>query len=55
MTQLMFLSGATWIMLFVGGLANTTLHLEHGLVGVMLLVWSLTSLELRTASFQGLK
>ena len=53
--QLMFLSGATWIMLFVGGLANTTLHFEHGLVGVMLLVWSLTSLELRTASLQGLK
>ena len=55
LAQLMFLSGATWIMLFVGGLANTTLHLEHGLVGVMLLVWSLTSLELRTASLQGLK
>ena len=53
--QLMFLSGATWVMLFVGGLANTTLHLEHGLIGVMLLVWSITSLELRMASLQGLK
>ena len=54
-TQLIFLSGATWMVLFVGGLANTTLHLEHGLVGVMLLVWSITSLELRAASLRDLQ
>ena len=44
-TQLLFLSSATWTMMFVGGIANTTLHLEHGLVGMMLLVWSLMLLE----------
>ena len=45
LTRLLFLSGASWTMLFVGGLANTTLHLEHGLIGVMVLVWSITILE----------
>ena len=55
LTQLVFLSGATWIMLFVGGIANTTLHLEHGLIGVMLLVWSITSLEHRVASLQSME
>ena len=55
LTQLVFLSGATWITLFAGGIANTTLHREHGLVGVVLLVWSITSLELRLASRQGSK
>ena len=44
---LLFLAGATWTMLFVGGIANTTLHLEHGLIGVMLLTWSITMLEHR--------
>jgi len=53
LTQLIFLSGGTWTMMFVGGIANTTLHLEHGLIGVMLLVWSLTSLE-RAVSHRGL-
>ena len=48
--QLVFLSGATWIILFVGGIANTTLHLEHGLIGVVFLVWSISSLELRSVS-----
>ena len=43
------------MMLFVGGLANTTLHVEHGLIGVILLIWSITSLELRAASLQDLK
>lgn len=55
LTQLVFLSGATWITLFVGGIANTTLHREHGLVGVVLLVWSITSLERRLASRRGSK
>ena len=45
--HLLFLGGATWTMLFVGGIANTTLHLEHGLIGVMLLTWSITMLEHR--------
>lgn len=53
LTQLIFLSGGTWTMMFVGGIANTTLHLEHGLIGVMLLVWSLTSLE-RAVPHRGL-
>ena len=47
--QMLFLASATWTTLFVGGIANTTLHLEHGLVGVMLLTWPITVLEHRIA------
>lgn len=49
LAQLAFLSVATWTIPFVGGIATTTLHYEHGLVGLALLVWSISALEQRVA------
>ncbi len=49
--QLAILSVGAWTMMFVGGLGNTTLHDENGLVGAMLLVWSVTALDRRLTAF----
>lgn len=43
--QLALLAVAAWATMFVGGIGNTTLHDEHGLIGVALLVWCVTSLD----------
>ncbi len=50
MAQLMLLSGGTWITLFVGGIAQTTLIDDHGLLGLVLLIWSISALEFRSAA-----
>ena len=42
LVQTTFISAAVWAMLFVGGIGNSTLHTEHGMVALLLLVWSLT-------------
>ena len=43
--RLVFISAGVWTMLFVGGIGNTTFHVEHGMAGLLLLVWSLARLE----------
>ena len=43
--QLAFISCAVWTMLFVGGIGMVTFHIEHGMVALLLLVWSLTGLD----------
>ncbi len=44
-TQLALLAAAVWTTAFVGGIANTTLHDENGLISVVLLIWCLASLD----------
>ncbi len=41
--QLALLAAAVWMTTFVGGTGNTTLDDEHGLIGVVLLIWCLAS------------
>ena len=45
LVQLAFISSAVWTMLFVGGVGNSTFHIEHGMVALLLLVWSLTGFD----------
>ena len=43
--RLAFISSGVWIMLFVGGIGNSTFHTEHGMMALLLLVWSLARFE----------
>ena len=43
--QLALLAAAVWTTMVIGGIGNTTLHDENGLVGVALLVWCIASLD----------
>lgn len=45
LVRLAFISCAVWTMLFVGGIGSSTFHTEHGMVALLLLVWSLTGFE----------
>ena len=45
LVQLAFISCAAWTMLFVGGVGSSTFHIEHGMVALPLLVWSLTRFD----------
>ena len=45
LVRLAFISCAVWTMLFVGGIGMSTFHTEHGMVALLLLVWSLTGFE----------
>lgn len=43
--RLVFISSAVWIMLFVGGIGNSTFHIEHGMIALLLLIWSLAGFD----------
>lgn len=45
LVRLAFISCAVWTMLFVGGIGMSTFHTEHGMVALLLLVWSLIGFE----------
>ena len=49
LVQLAFISCAVWTMLLIGGIGDLTIRNEHGMVALLLLVWSLTRFEVRSA------
>ena len=51
--RLAFISSGVWIMLFVGGIGNSTFHTEHGMAALVLLVWSLARFEAFRARTHG--
>ena len=46
LVQLVFISCAAWTMLFVGGIGSSTFHTEHGMIALILLIWSINGFHI---------
>ncbi len=52
LVQLAFISCAAWTVLVVGGMGDLIIRNEHGMVALLLLVWSITGFGVRFARIQ---